>query len=68
LQRYFCGPAVAPWPGKAMANVAKDVRDAREAGARMMRMEVKNGMKVYYHPLRFKVSETWLLHLYTKIL
>lgn len=43
-----------------MADLEQQVKDAQAAGERMMRTELKGGVKVFYHPLRFKVSEAWI--------
>jgi hypothetical protein len=42
----------------AMAELEVEVQQAHDAAKRMMRLESKDGVKVYTHPLKFKVSDT----------
>ena len=51
-----CASAVA-----AMAELDKSVKEAMEAGYRMMKLEEKDGVKTFQHPLRFRVSATRLI-------
>ena len=44
-----------------MAELQHEVDAAHAAGSRMLRLkETKEGMRVFHHPLRFKVSVTRL--------
>lgn len=40
-----------------MAELEVEVQQAHDAAKRMMRLESKDGVKVYTHPLKFKVSD-----------
>ena len=60
LQRSVGRPSLRHLGIPAMAELEVEVQQAHDAAKRMMRLESKDGVKVYTHPLKFKVSDTWL--------